>query len=101
LLDISLANRPSRFDVKIEFGVPDTNERIKLIKLFTKNMKFENVPDYGKLSAMTEGLTGAHIKEVFVHAQLKAMREEREELRLNDIVERVNQFRVKRPDMVV
>lgn len=101
LLDIALANRPSRFDVKMEFKVPDSNERIRLIKLFTKNMKFENVPDYGKLSAMVEGLTGAHIKEAFVHAQLTAMKDGREKLRLNDIAERINQFRKKEPRMAV
>lgn len=106
LLDIALANRPSRFDIKLDFEVPETAERIKLMKLFTKNMKFENeshgyLTDYGKLSAMMKGLTGAHIKETFVYAQLKALRDGREALRLDDIIERVNQFREKKPDIVV
>lgn len=106
LLDVALANRPSRFDVKIEFGVPDSNERVKLIKLFTKNMNFENEGDessidYEKLSAIMEGLTGAHIKEVFVYAQLKALREGRKELRLDDISKRINYFREKKQTMIV
>lgn len=101
LLDVALANRPSRFDVKMEFEAPNANERVKLIKLFTKDMKFEKVVDYSGLSAMMDGLTGAHIKEAFVYAQLKALREGRKALRINDIVERVNQFREKKPDIVV
>ena len=64
-------------------------------------MKFENVPVYDNLSTLTEGLTGAHIKEVFVYAQLKAFREGRKGLCLNDITERINQFREKKPTMVV
>lgn len=101
LLDVALANRPSRFDVKLEFEVPSASERIELIKLFTKNMKFEDVVNYKELSAIMEGLTGAYIKEAFVYAQLKAMKEGRKKLRLNDITKRVNQFRVKKPKMVV
>jgi len=106
ILDIALANRPSRFDVKLDFGVPEDNERKQLIKLFTKDMKFEwtsqgILTDYKKLSGMMTGLTGAHIKEVFVYAQLKALKRGSKAITLEDISNRLSQYKADKPSMIV
>ena len=101
LLDTALANRPSRFDIKLNFEVPEPNERIKLIKLFTKRMKFKKPLDYGEMSALTNGLTGAHIKEVFVYAQLKALKRGEIKIKLEDISKRLSQYKMSKSDIVV
>jgi SpoVK/Ycf46/Vps4 family AAA+-type ATPase len=92
LLDEALANRPSRFDVKVEFPLPELDERKKLIRLFTKNMTFEKPNDFNSIAAATKELTGAHIKEVFVYAQLRALKNGHEKIRTDDVMERVRQY---------
>ena len=74
LLDEALANRPSRFDIQVKFELPAIKERVNLIKLFTKNMKFSEPLLYMEIARRIEGLTGAHIKEIFVYCQLKALK---------------------------
>jgi len=92
-LDVALANRPSRFDVKLEFSLPEENERIELMKLFTKGMKFDQSIDYKKIAAISNGLTGAHIKEIFVYAQLKALKRGSKKISFSDVEERVKQYK--------
>lgn len=93
-LDEALANRPSRFDVKVEFPLPETSERKKLIELFTKDMEFENPNDIETIISASTGLTGAHIREIFVYAQIKALKEGREKLRTEDVMDRIKQSKV-------
>lgn len=101
MLDMALADRPSRFDVKIEFKLPENDERIKLIELFTKNMKFEEPLNLTQLSPTMSGLTGAHIKEVFIYAQLKALSDNKEKVRLEDVMNRIAFFKKREgPKMV-
>lgn len=95
LLDVALANRPSRFDVKVEFSLPSENERIQLMKLFTKKMKFDKSLDYQMIAReMGNKLTGAQIKEVFVYAQLRVLMSGKgRKVRIEDVRERVSQYR--------
>jgi len=92
LLDEALANRPSRFDVKVEFPLPELKERMKLIKLFTRGMEFENPKDTESIASVTKNLTGAHLKEVFIYSQLKALKDGGEKLKTEDIMERIRQY---------
>jgi ATP-dependent 26S proteasome regulatory subunit len=74
MLDSALANRPSRFDVLVEFKLPDVEARKGLIKLFSKNMAIEfKLNELDSISASMKDLTGAQMKEAFVYAQLKAI----------------------------
>jgi len=95
-LDEALANRPSRFDVKLEFALPDDDQRLKLIHLFTKDMEFNSLPNYQQMVQLTKDLTGAQIKEVFIYAQLCGIRDrEDKHIAMKDIIERVNSFNTK------
>lgn len=73
-LDKALANRPSRFDVQVKFSLPDEKDRIALVKLFTGEMEFAEPLNYKNVAYRMNGLTGAHIKEIFVYCQLKALK---------------------------
>jgi len=92
-LDVALANRPSRFDVKLEFSLPSEKERIELMKLFTKEMVFEEKPDWNNMAVLSKNLTGAHIKEIFVYAQLKALKRGSKKVSREDILERIKQYK--------
>jgi len=93
MLDEALANRPSRFDVQIKFSLPDEKDRIALVKLFTKGMEFESPLDQQSVAYKMNGLTGAHIKEIFVYCQLKALKRDGK-ISIKDINDRIT-FYVK------
>jgi len=73
LLDKALANRPGRFDVQLEINPPEINERRQLIHLFSKDKKLS--PDWNPedLVLKSNGLTGAHIQELFTYATLYSL----------------------------
>jgi AAA+ superfamily predicted ATPase len=75
LLDKALANRPGRFDVQLELNPPEINERRQLIQLFSKDKKL--CPDWNPedLALKSNGLTGAHIQELFTYATLYSLQQ--------------------------
>lgn len=68
----ALRNRPGRFDRIIEIPKPDTKCRLQLLELFTKDYKLKNV-DLQKIAKSTDGLTGAHMKELVMIAVISAI----------------------------
>lgn len=63
-LGARILNRPSRFDRRFKIGMPNSESRgIYLEKLFSKEAK---KPDIKKWVADTEGLSIAHLRELFV-----------------------------------
>ena len=73
LLDRALADRPSRFDVKLIFEAPGIEERAAMIQLFSEGKSFEF--DKAFLAGITDGLTGSHIREVINYASLLSLKE--------------------------
>lgn len=94
MLDSALANRPSRFDILIEFKLPDLQARKELIKLFSKNMITLNEKELDDLGNFMKDLTGAQIKETFIYAQLKVMESEKS-ICLDDVRKRVLDYKPK------
>lgn len=60
--------RPGRFDKKIPFLPPNTNERIETIKMYFGKLGKCNLSndDYCKLASITEGYTPAEIEDVSI-----------------------------------
>jgi ATP-dependent 26S proteasome regulatory subunit len=61
-------NRPSRFDMVVKIGSPDTQTRINFIKEFAKfytdfSKKF---PSFDEIGKDTKGFSFAHLKEMFL-----------------------------------
>jgi hypothetical protein len=94
MLDSALANRPSRFDVLIEFKLPDEQSRRGLVTLFSKNMCNLSPQELDTLVGTTKELTGAQIKEIFVYAQLKAI-ESKNPISLDDVKKRAQDYKPK------
>ena len=69
------ALRPGRFDEKIYVPPPDLPARIKLFKLNLKGRLQEADIDPNKLAELTEGYSGADIKQVCLKAALIPFRE--------------------------
>ena len=75
LLDKALANRPSRFDVRLIFEPPKYPERLRMVKLFTEGKALDVEEKF--IAEITDSLTGAHIKELINSSALLALREGR------------------------
>lgn len=86
LLDRALANRPGRFDLKLELTKPDLEARKQLITLFMKGKKFDVSIDLNRFAADTEGLTGSHIQEVITYGMLDALKSNFRILRTENIM---------------
>jgi len=77
-MDEALVNRPGRFDVKIEIPLPDLEDRGLMLFKFLKKMhaKQDNTVSKETIQTvleLTEGLTGAYIKELAKCTVIKAV----------------------------
>jgi len=95
LLDKALANRPGRFDIKLEVKIPNPECRIRMIKLFSKNKKFAPGVALGNLIGQTDGLTGAHIQEIFVYAALDSLHKGSPDITMKSLEKAVRRLRDK------
>lgn len=62
-----MINRPSRFDRRIKIGLPNRETRDMYLRHLAKNTDF---PDVDRWVRDTEGLSLAHLKELFVATQI-------------------------------
>ena len=75
-LDAALADRPGRFDLRLEFDLPDKKLRKYILTKYLeeidkpKNLKLE------KIVQATEGLSGAYLREMIVTSYMIALERE-------------------------
>lgn len=72
-IEDAIKNRPGRFDRVITIPKPNKEGRAKMFARFTKDFIIENV-DVNKFVADTDGMSGAHVKDVCITAALNAIR---------------------------
>lgn len=68
-LDRALADRPGRFDIRIEFPIPDAGLRKAILKKYLDNFETEKIA-IDKFARDSEGLTGAYLREIVTTAYL-------------------------------
>lgn len=83
ILDEALL-RPGRFDRLIEVPLPDKEGREEIFKIHSRNMGLEEGVDFGKLSDLTAGISGADIKVICTEAGMFSIRDEREKVAMED-----------------
>ena len=90
-LPMPLIDRPSRFDELVIFELPDRQLRYEILDKIAEPM---NINDREKALRMvaekSEGLTGAHLKEVLVFALLLSADENREIVEYSDLEKALN-----------
>lgn len=74
-IESAVKNRPGRFDRIIKIGKPTEQNRVKMLKAFTKTYLLDKDVDIESLSGLLENLSGAHIKDFCITAALFAVRE--------------------------
>jgi len=73
-LDKALIDRPGRFDVRIDFGLPDESLRETIFNRYLKNISHEKI-DFSKLTKICDGMSGAHLKEIVMMAYMEGLEE--------------------------
>lgn len=67
--------RPGRFDVLIRLELPNFEERLDMLRLFTRPLVISDCVDLRLIASQTSGKSGAHLKGMVEQAALAALRE--------------------------
>jgi cell division protease FtsH len=76
VLDKALANRPGRFDIRIEFPNPDYQLRLAILKRYMQNHSVAPGLNLECLARKSGGLSCAHIKEIITRALILGLEKE-------------------------
>ncbi len=66
--------RPGRFDREIEFGVPNKEARLEILRVHTRGVPLEKDVDLDKIAEVTHGYTGADLAALVREAAMSALR---------------------------
>lgn len=89
ILDSALL-RPGRFDRLIEIPLPSYESRLEILKIHTKRMSLAKDVDIGMVANLTDGSSGADLKAICTEAGMFAIREEKEEIFMNDFMNAID-----------
>ncbi|NHJ32331.1 MAG: proteasome-activating nucleotidase [Asgard group archaeon] len=89
ILDPALL-RPGRFDRVIEIGMPNNKARPDIFKIHTRKMALAETVDVDVLVGMTEGASGADIRNICMEAGMFAVRGSRDHITNGDFKKAVN-----------
>jgi cell division protease FtsH len=89
ILDHALI-RPGRIDKKIHIPNPDKETRKEIIEIHIKSKPFDSSINIDLLVELSSGLSGAQIENILNEGMLKALRESRKLINLQDINEMIN-----------
>ena len=84
LLDPALI-RPGRMDKNIYIGNPDSETRKEIIKIHLEGKPYDNTIRIEDIVEMSGGFSGAQIENLLNEAMLYALRENREEIIMDDL----------------
>ncbi len=91
ILDTAML-RPGRFDRIIEIPIPTSESRKDIFKIHTKGMNLKGDVDIDYLVQMTEGGSGADIKNICTEAGMFAIRAERDHVINDDFVDAIKKI---------
>ncbi len=89
--------RPGRLDRLIEIGLPDTEGRLEVLKVHTKNMNLRSV-NLNQVAEETENFSGAELRAVCTEAGFCAIRENRNYVTSDDFSYAVEKIRLDDAD---
>jgi len=89
ILDPALL-RPGRLDRKIEFGLPDLEGRIKILRIKARSMSVDKGIRFELIARLCNGATGAELRSVCIEAGMFAIRERRKVATEKDFLSSVN-----------
>jgi AAA+ superfamily predicted ATPase len=91
-LDRALADRPGRFDIRIEFPIPDAGLRQAILEKYLAKFKTDKI-SLEIFAKETKGLTGAYIREVVTTAYLITIERDLDKITSNVLRESLTQVK--------
>jgi AAA+ superfamily predicted ATPase len=73
-LDPAILERPSRFDRKYTFNLPQPSERVRYLEMFSSRLQSElrlTLAGLANVSSATEGYSFAYLKELYVSSMMR------------------------------
>jgi len=64
-----------RFQKRVFVPLPNSQARLEMFKILSKNLKLASDVDFEELARVTDGYSGSDIRDIFQSAQLKVVRE--------------------------
>lgn len=86
ILDSALL-RSGRLDRKIEFPLPNSEGRKRILQIHSRKMNIVENVNFDELSRSTEGFNGAQCKAVCIEAGMAALRKDRDQITQNDFMD--------------
>jgi len=86
LLDPALL-RPGRFDRRVVLEMPDLKDRGEIIKIHARGKPFAKGVDWTTVARRTVGFSGADLENMLNEAAIKAARENKKEIGMEDVEE--------------
>ena len=77
--------RPGRFDRHIIVRLPDVKGREEILKIHSRNKKFDDSVDFKKIAHNTSGFSGAQLENLLNEASIMAVRNIHEKISESDI----------------
>lgn len=100
ILDPALL-RSGRLDRKIEFPLPNTEGRKRILQIHARKMTTDDSVNYDELARSTEGFNGAQCKAVCIEAGMTAVRKNKNEIGQNDFIQGIAEVSSKKKSDVV
>ena len=82
--------RPGRLDRKIEFSLPNLDGRIRILKIHSKKMKYDESLRFELLARLCPNSTGADLRSICTEAGMFAIRKGHEYVMEEDFLDAVN-----------
>ncbi len=88
--------RPGRFDRIIEIPLTNKEGRKEIFKIHTRRMALAEDVDFDLLAELTEGFSGAEIRQVCIEAGYIAIRNKRDKVTLEDFIKAIEKVKKMR-----
>jgi|TARA_B100000282_G_scaffold150787_1_gene108599 AAA+ superfamily predicted ATPase len=88
-LDAALADRPGRFDVRLEFGLPNEELRRHILNKYLKDVGTKLNVD--EIIDHTKGLSGAYLKEIVMTSYMIALENDSKKVKQTHLMESVKE----------
>jgi hypothetical protein len=83
VLEQALVDRPGRVDLAVEIPKPDTTERTRLLRLYSRDVEL-NLTDEAGLVAAMEGVTASFVRELVRRTVLSQVEQQADRVTLTD-----------------
>ncbi|KAG2281824.1 hypothetical protein Bca52824_053044 [Brassica carinata] len=84
--------RPGRIDKKIEFSLPNEDSRMRIIKIHASGITKQGDIDYEKVVKLSEGFSGADMRNICTEAGMLALRAGHDYVVPNDFIKAVTKL---------